>query len=300
MRNPDHLAEALIGDPSRFELDLPVMHALGQSYDEAMQDAEVAGTVCAMMVRARFIDDALESAIAAGATQLMVLGAGFDSHAVRFAPLLEHLNVFEVDRQATQEYKRAMLAKVIGELPANLSFVPLGDDSDDLRELLTRHGFDFARRTFVIMEGLTMYLSEAALRHNFGLLASLPVGSSIAFDFVSSAMLQLITSIDLSRLVGAPRVFAERFLHLTRDEPWLFGFPFRGEREYIEAFGLEVKEILNVSGAEAVRRYLTRDDGSRVSDEVLAPLRQAEGATAAAQSEAMVYRITEAFVPQRH
>ena len=300
VRNPDYFAEHLIGDPSRFDLDLPVMHALGESYEDAMRDAEVAGTVCAMIVRARFIDEALERAVAAGATQLLILGAGLDSHAYRFAPLLEPLLVFEVDQPATQEYKRTQIAKIVGEPPENLRFVALNIGGDDLRGTLTRHGFDFSERTFVIMEGLTMYLSEDELSATLTTLAALPAGSSVVFDFVSSIMQQMIAGIDLTVLEGPARAFAERFLHLTRDEPWRFGFPFRGEQSYIEALGLELKEMLDVGCSEAVRRYLTRDDGSCVGDDALAAIRQPQSSADAAQAEAMSYRIAEAFVPFRH
>src|SRR4051812_37471797 len=73
-RNPDDLAEKLLGDPSSFDIDHPAVRALGLGYDEAMKDVEVVNIVRAMTVRTRFIDEALERAIAAGATQVVILG----------------------------------------------------------------------------------------------------------------------------------------------------------------------------------------------------------------------------------
>jgi methyltransferase (TIGR00027 family) len=104
--NPDYMAERLLGDTGKFDLDLPVIHALQESYDEAMQDIEVASAVRSMIVRTRFIDEALERAVAGGATQILILGAGFDSHAYRFEPMLRQCRVFEVDRPGTQAYKK--------------------------------------------------------------------------------------------------------------------------------------------------------------------------------------------------
>jgi hypothetical protein len=36
VRNPDYLAETLLGDPSSFEIAHPAVSALGLPYDEAM------------------------------------------------------------------------------------------------------------------------------------------------------------------------------------------------------------------------------------------------------------------------
>ena len=123
VRNPDYLAERLLGDMKIYDLDLPIVHALTQSYDEAMTDFEVAGTVAAMTVRARFIDDALERAVAAGAKQVLILGAGFDSHAYRCEELLREVRVYEVDEPATQAWKRERVAAVVGAAPDRKSTV---------------------------------------------------------------------------------------------------------------------------------------------------------------------------------
>ena len=88
VRNPDYLAEKLLGDPSTLDLDHPAVRALSLSYDDAMKDVEVVSNVRMMTIRTRFIDAALERAIAGGATQVVILGAGFDSHAYRCRELL--------------------------------------------------------------------------------------------------------------------------------------------------------------------------------------------------------------------
>ena len=114
VRNPDYLAEKLLGDPSMLGVDHPAVRALSLSYDEAMKDVEVVSTVRMMTIRTRFIDDALERAIAGGATQVLILGAGFDSHAYRCQELLARVNVFEVDRPAMQAVKKQRVNDVLG------------------------------------------------------------------------------------------------------------------------------------------------------------------------------------------
>ena len=66
-----------------------------------------------MIIRTRFIDAALARAIAGGATQVVILGAGFDATRTA-AGMLEQVRVFEVDRPATQALKRERVSDVLG------------------------------------------------------------------------------------------------------------------------------------------------------------------------------------------
>ena len=176
-RNPDNLAELLLGDPDELVLDHPVVPGLKSSYETAMQDIEVASTVRAMTERTRFIDAALERAIANGATQVLVLGAGFDSHAWRFRELLAGARVFEVDRPVTSAFKQRRADSALGGSPANLVYVPADLEREELAAALARHGYDLTQRSFVIMEGVTMYVQEQPLRATFRFLATRAPGT---------------------------------------------------------------------------------------------------------------------------
>src|SRR5215831_17395179 len=138
-RNPDYLAEKLLGDPSTLGLDHPAVRALSLSYDEALKDVEVASNVRMMIVRTRFIDEALERAVAGGATQVVILGAGFDSHAYRFRELLAPVKVFEVDRPATQAVKVQRVNEALGGAPSNLTYASIDFEHEDLPSGLARH-----------------------------------------------------------------------------------------------------------------------------------------------------------------
>ncbi|HEX6999578.1 MAG TPA: SAM-dependent methyltransferase [Gammaproteobacteria bacterium] len=319
VRNPDHLAAPLLGDASTLGLDHPVVEAMMKwSYDEAMRDFELAALVRATTVRTRFIGETLARAIAAGATQVLIPGAGFDSHAYRCRDLLARARVFEVDRPATQAFKRRRVQEALGGPPPNVTYVPVELGRDELAAALARHGYDPSERTFVIMEGLTMYLPEEALRGLFRFLAAHAPGSSVAFDFATQAMVEGLKHIDLRVVPPAARVSLERFLELTRDEPWLFGFPLGREQEYLAELGMELRELLTIGGEDSVERYLTKADGTTVGAEGHAQaeaLREAAVAAAARdlppelrrkveehvreQERQTAYRIAEAVVPVR-
>src|SRR5437773_10750517 len=104
VRNPDYLAQRLLG-PSQLALikDHPIAAALQQDYGEARRNREVSGMANLLLIRTRFIDDHLLRAIENGASQVVILGAGFDTRAYRFADLLKDKLVIEVDYQSTQE-----------------------------------------------------------------------------------------------------------------------------------------------------------------------------------------------------
>lgn len=269
VRNPDHLAEKLLGDLPELRLDHAIVRALDLDYETAMQDIEVVSNVRMMTVRTRFIDEALERAIAAGATQVVILGAGFDTHAYRFQDLLAQAVVFEVDRPALQALKRQRVNDVLGGPPANLSYVEIDFQHEALPDVLARHGYDSSRKTFFILEGVTMYLTEESLRTLFGFIATHATGSTVVFDFVYQSMVNMLNQIDANAVHPLSRVFIERFRDLIRDEPWQFGFPPEEERDYLRKLGLEIQEILPIDG-DAYRRYLTRSDGSVVGSEAVA------------------------------
>ena len=316
-RNPDYLAETLLGDPSALDLDHPAVRALSLGYDDAMTDVEVVSNVRMMTVRTRFIDEALERAIAGGATQVVILGAGFDSHAYRCRELLAQVRVFEVDRPATQALKRQRVNDVLGGPPANLTYVPVDFQHEDLPDVLARHGYDPAQRTFFILEGVTMYLPEDAARGTLRFVGAHPPGSGIVFDFVYRAMIDMLARIDWANVPEAAKPFLKRFLDLIKDEPWVFGLPVGGEREFLGEFGLELREAFTIGGEDSIRRYLTKADGTQVGAQAMAAAmaRMAERAQSAGpsapggqqippermreQQRLMAYQLAEAVVAPR-
>jgi methyltransferase (TIGR00027 family) len=269
VRNPDDLAAALLGDPSQLHIVHPIVAALGASYDDAMRDMETVGLVRAMIIRTRFIDAALRRAIASGATQVLILGAGLDSHAYRFRELLAGTRVFELDRPATLEYKRQRVNEVLGGAPPNLTYVPL-DLDEPISTTLARHGYDLSHRTFILMEGVSMYLPEAVLRSTLQFVASHAPGSSLVFDFATRFMVESIQRVDLAKIPEAAQPSTERFMDMIRNEPWLFGIPLGEEKAFLSKVGLELGEMVTIGSEESVAQYLTRPDGSVVGAAALA------------------------------
>jgi methyltransferase (TIGR00027 family) len=292
IRNPDYLAERLLGFEERAMVaDQPVVQALDQDFADLHKNLGAMGTVVMMIIRTRFIEERLEHAIRDGASQVVILGAGFDTRAYRLTELLKAARVFEVDQPSTQEYKKRRIRETGIEVPPNLTYVPVDFRYDKLGDVLTAAGYDSSRRTFFIWEGVTMYLPEAAVEETLRWVAAQAPGSTIIFDFVGAMVIEFMTKVDLNMLPEAAKQAVARLQKLMAGEPWIFGMPDGSEREFLDKLGLELRQLLPIGGEESRKRYLTRSDGTPYIP-VPPPQQQY-------QSQRGGYCLAEAFVPAR-
>jgi methyltransferase (TIGR00027 family) len=137
-----------------------------------------------MAARSRFAEDKLADAVAAGATQYAVLGAGLDTFAFRNP--FPNLRVFEVDFPATQEWKRALVAETAIPMPHSLTFVPLDFEHKTLPAGLAEAGFNLGARGFFGWLGVVPYLTSNGFRATLQAIAQLPAGSAVCFDYALS------------------------------------------------------------------------------------------------------------------
>ena len=141
--------------------------------------------------RTHFFDSAIAAAVAADSPirQFVVLGAGWDTRA--YGPLPDGadpsgsgVKIFEVDEPPTQEAKVRAL-KAAGVEHSHVNFAPTDFNQQTWLESLTEHGFDPDLPTFILWEGVTMYLDDAAVDKTLAAVAGFAPGSRIAFDFFS-------------------------------------------------------------------------------------------------------------------
>ena len=152
-----------------------------------------------MAARSRYAEDRLAEAVANGVTQYVVLGAGLDTFAYRNP--FPALRVFEVDFPATQEWKRSMLEEAAIALPSNLVFVALDFEHQTLAEGLAEAGLDFQKPAFFGWLGVVPYLTLDAFRATLRVVAQMPAGSGVTFDYaVAPETLSPIGRIAFDRL----------------------------------------------------------------------------------------------------
>jgi methyltransferase (TIGR00027 family) len=156
-------------------------------------------------LRTTAIDTAVRDAIAGGAKQLVILGAGYDGRAWRM-PELAGVKVFEVDHPATQADKRKHLA----ELPPAtgvVSFVPTNFEKEPLDAVLARAGHDRSSPTCWIWEGVVMYLTRDVMRATLADVAARSAPGSTLIVNYHTLHRRLFARL-MFRLIGEPQISA--------------------------------------------------------------------------------------------
>ena len=185
LRNPDDVAHKLC----RARLPIPKEYAAARKAIDAA--AERWSAYFYVNARTHYIDASLKRAVEAGATQVVVLGAGFDSRAYRFRASLPSVRFFEVDLPATIEAKKARLAEVYGAVPDYVRYAPIDFNTQKLEDVLTAHGYDPAQKTFIILEGVVMYVVSQGNDATFNFIRNRSgAGSVVVYDYVLQPVIE--------------------------------------------------------------------------------------------------------------
>jgi methyltransferase (TIGR00027 family) len=131
--------------------------------------------------RTRYFDAYFRRAADAGSRQVVVLAAGLDSRAYRL-PWPDGTTVFELDRPQVLDFKREVLSAHGAQPRAERHEIAI-DLRDDWPQALRDSGFDAAKPSAWIAEGLLIYLPAAAQEQLFTGIDSLAcLGSHVAVE----------------------------------------------------------------------------------------------------------------------
>ena len=243
IRNPDYLAEKFVS------AELWRTSPFRTDPDRARHNPNYFW----VNARTHHMDAALIDALSTGTTQVVNLGAGFDSRAYRFRERFPHVRFFELDLPAMIDAKRERVVKIFGAVPDRVVLVPTDFTTRPLDAVLRDAGYDRTQRTLFIWEGVTMYLPEAANLSTLRFIRSGSAsGSSVVYDYVLDATLRP----DGGALYGAKSTAA--YL-ASVGEPLLTGWSQRQAADIATREGLMV--VSDVGPAELTARYLIGSDG---------------------------------------
>ncbi len=136
--------------------------------------------------RSRIAEDALSGAVERGIRQIVILGAGLDTFALRSPHGARQIRIYEVDHPATQAWKRQRWAEAQLALPPWLILVPVDFERDDLRERLVGAGFQENSPAFFTWLGVVPYLTQDAVGSTLDYMASIQ-NSEVVFDYMEPA-----------------------------------------------------------------------------------------------------------------
>jgi methyltransferase (TIGR00027 family) len=188
-----------------------------------------------------------EALAATGARQLVVMGAGCDTLALRLARDGLTPKVFEIDRPAVVDYR----ARVFQGVPLDLAHVrEVGVDFDHqtFGEVLIDAGYDPTARAVFFAEGLLGYVQPEAVDEIFRFIKqrSAP-GSRFVFSFTENR-----------RAGSINRTATSEALDRQGESP-VFDLPPAEAPAFVEAHGFKLLELLTAKDLTA--DYRTRHDG---------------------------------------
>jgi len=190
-------------------------------------------------IRTRYFDDTLEKHIRSRFRQVVILGAGLDTRAVR--KRATGVTYFEIDDPATLELKASRYEQE--GIEVNVRFIPGNYMIDGLIDLLTGHGFDVDAPTYFIWEGNTMYLPLEGVKHVLSQLRTYVKRFAMSFDYMAESVIAKTTGdAGVTRLV-------ESFESMGA--PWLSGI--RDIQSLALELGLDLVE--NFKTSELYQQY---------------------------------------------
>ena len=206
-----------------------------------------------VVARSRYAEDLLEEAIAGGIHQYVLVGAGFDSFALRHRDSHSDLRIFELDHPDTQRVKVERILALDIELPSMVEFVEIDFEEEPVADALASSSYEPARPAFFSWLGTTPYLSNAATTATLSSIAGYAaLGSEIAFDYL----------VPDEALSSSERRVVQKLKHFTarRGEPLIGEIHPDKLKALLESTGLEL--IANFSGRDQKDRYFAgRNDG---------------------------------------
>lgn len=191
---PSHMALMVAGQRAAHQLldhgaildDPYAVRILGEYKDNLLQalNGHPSASLGRLLTaaRSRIAEDAISKAVERGVRQVVILGAGLDTFALR-NPHAASIRVFEVDHPATQAWKRQLLAGVELEPPPWLTFVPVDFERDGLQQKLSSAGFQSSSPAFFTWLGVVPYLTHEAIASALAYMASIP-NSEVVFDYM--------------------------------------------------------------------------------------------------------------------
>jgi methyltransferase (TIGR00027 family) len=201
----------------------PVGHGIARLIDHRYPG----GPRTSAVARTRLIDDLLADA---APEQVLLLGAGYDSRAHRIPDMP---TTYEVDQLATQQAKRQRVT----DRP-HIRYIPVDLNEQSLADALDQAGFP-KKRTAVIWEGVTNYLTEQAVDTTLrDLTTTTAKGSTI-----------ILTYVDRAALASRDTPWQQEVAKVG--EPWTFGFHPADVPGYLAERGLDLNGDLSTKQAAA-------------------------------------------------
>ncbi|MGD0707983.1 MAG: SAM-dependent methyltransferase [Anaerolineaceae bacterium] len=246
-RGPDYLADIFLPPRIKFIFGLPGVWKLFYRWYIPRGSYEY------VLARTRFMDEVFINALNDAFTQIAVLGAGFDTRALRFQYQNNGTKIFELDQPGTQKPKLEIYQRKGVTLPKELTFLPADFKNQCLEDILISGGFQPGQKNLFLWEGVTMYLTAEAVDQTLKTIHRLSAkGSLVAFDYIYASVLRHEGRYDDESKF-------ESTIAKT-GEKWTFGIEEGQIVPFLTSRGFKPLSVFLTADIE--RLYLTAEDGT--------------------------------------
>jgi methyltransferase (TIGR00027 family) len=217
----------------------------GQRVDSWLRTSPAFANV---ILRSRYTEDALQAAIERGVKQYVLIGAGFDSYALRIPAEAGQIDIYEIDHPATQSLKKQRLAECDVPVKDSVHFLAADLARERLSEVLSRSLFKPTEPAFFSWLGVTMYLTREAnmLSLRDIALCGAP-GSELVFTYIDQELFTTSTTPESGAFEEIQKSVA------SMGEPFLSGFDPTAIEQDLRGIGLELEE--NLDDRQLLERY---------------------------------------------
>lgn len=211
-----HAADPVLNDTWAIELLGEKSRAEARDPDHERRGREASGFDFRLILAVgigslRYAEDEVERAVDEGIQQYVILGAGFDTFALRRADMVGRLQVFEIDFPDVQALKRERIQRSEA-VPAQLpTFVPVDFEAMSLTDELIAAGFDPKAPSVWSWMNTIPYLTNEATEASLAEIAKLMApGSRITLNYsgdvpLSQAQIEYLGTLgDIVREGGEP------------------------------------------------------------------------------------------------
>jgi methyltransferase (TIGR00027 family) len=214
----------------------------------------IPGILLHYVLRKRYLEQLVRTSLGDGFTQVIILGAGFDTLAMRLHQEFAQVRFIEIDHPATQRLKTDVVRNRGMALP-NVTFLGVDLTCQTLTHwLLACSDYCPAKPAFFVAEGMLMYFTLEEVRAMLRFIcAHAGSGSRLAFTFLEPQAGGAINFKTSSKAV-------DLWLRL-RGEPFRWGISREDLPAFLETQGFSLRELASHETLRA--RYLTADTVAR-------------------------------------
>ena len=233
---PDDLAKCFLPPHFRFFLGFKKM----RTNIKNKLDRFLPGGREYLMARTIYFDRLFVDALTNKISQIVLLGAGYDSRAYRFTNLNEGTRIFELDIAPTQDRKKKCLRKARIAVPEQVTFVPINFNRESIKDVLKKAGYHSDQKTLFMWEGVSYYLEEESVNTTLELVSKSSLNeSAIAFDYTIP-----VSEENINNYYGV-KEFTQAMKAHHANEELMFSINEGQIESFLEKRGLKMIEHLN-------------------------------------------------------